>query len=79
MSLNEQIHHVSQETIGKAAVGVGAGGSVIQAWTEYANLFVAVGNGALVLAGGYLMVLKIRQQKAEKRAAQEALCDEREG
>jgi hypothetical protein len=45
--------------LGKAMVGVGAGGSMIQWMTDFANTFVLLGNAALVLGGGYLLLLRI--------------------
>lgn len=51
----------------KAAIGLvatGGGGSFIQALTEYANLFVAFGNGFLIICGAFLMYQKYKSAKS---------------
>jgi hypothetical protein len=62
--------HVQQMPDVKAAVALvttGAGGSFIQAITEWANVFVAIGNAALVAAGLYLMYHKIFNKRRNRR------------
>lgn len=53
--MKEQIQNLTDIQTATALVATGAGGSFVQAITEWANIFVAVGNAGLVLGGLYLM------------------------
>ena len=62
--------HVQQTTDLKAGIALiltGVSGSLAQAITEWANIFVAVGNSALVICGCFLMYFKIKDKLANRR------------
>lgn len=62
-NIHEKIQHMGDLKAAVTLVGTGASGSLVQALTEYANLFVAGGNGLLVVGGAYLMYRKIKKDK----------------
>jgi hypothetical protein len=66
-NINEQVQHLSQDTVGKVLVSAGGGGTVLQVATEYANIFITWGNVALVIGGLYLMALKFFHKGKNRR------------
>ena len=67
MNITEQIQQLSQETVGRVLVGIGGGGTVAQAITEWANIFVMWGNVTLIAGGLYLLVSKLFAQWQNRR------------
>ena len=61
MNITDQAQQMSQGTAAKILIATGGGGSFIQAITEWSNVFVALGNAALVAAGLYLAYHKIKE------------------
>ena len=68
--LQEQVQQLSQETAGKVVAGIGGAGTTVQIITEWANLFVAIGNGVLVAIGLYLVYHKLwkRNKRRDRRS-----------
>ena len=69
MTISEQVQQLSQETVGRVAVGIGGGGTVAQTITDWANAFVMWGNVALIAGGVYLLLHKLFSQWRHRRAA----------
>lgn len=65
--LNDTINQMTQQTAGKIAVAIGGGGTLLQAWTEYASLLASTGNLILVAGGLYLMWHKIKDRRRIRR------------
>lgn len=63
--MRDYVHHISSEAGGKVLVATGGGGSLIQAYTDWANLFVAGGNALLIIAGLYMAYHKIFNNKKD--------------
>ena len=67
MKISEQVQQLSQETVGRVAVGIGGGGTVAQTITDWANAFVMWGNVALIAGGLYLLLHKLFSQWGARR------------
>ena len=67
----EQIQKISDAKAGIALITTGASGSFIQAITEYANIFVTLGNAVIVLAGLFFVYQKFRWKQEQKRRAED--------
>jgi len=63
----QQLHDLSDKSLGKVVVAIGGGGSLVQSLTEWSNIFVALGNAALVAGGLYLMTRKIFNKRRDRR------------
>jgi ABC-type enterobactin transport system permease subunit len=70
--IQQHVQQVPDLKAGVALVGAGAGGSFAQAITEWANIFVTVGNVVLVIGGIYLFWCKIKDRKRKDRSSEDA-------
>ena len=69
MTIQEQAQQIPDLKAAAGLVAAGAGGSLAQALTEWANIFVACGNAILVLGGCYLMYNRIFDKRRTRRAS----------
>ncbi len=67
MNLSEHVQEIPSVKAAVAMVTTGAGGSLAQALTEWANIIVALGNATLVLGGLYLMYHKLFDKRRNRR------------
>jgi hypothetical protein len=62
MSIQEKLHSVSQDAVGKASITIGGGGWLLDyfnEWEPWLNMFLKLGNGLLLVGGLYLMSHKV--------------------
>ena len=70
MNINDQVHQISQKTVGAVSVAIGGSGTVLDffvAWGAWVDVFLKFGNGFLVLGGIYLMFHKIFDKRRNRR------------
>ena len=66
----DKVQEVSQETVGAIAVASGTSATLIQAITEWSNVFVSVGNAVLIVVG-LIAVVKSKSKRRDRRGDDE--------
>ena len=68
--IKQQAQQMTEQTVGKIAVGVGGTGSAFDYFAELtmlADLLVKFGNAVLILGGAYLVLVKIFDKRRNRR------------
>ena len=73
--IQDQVEQMPDITAGVTLVATGAGGSFLQAVTEWSSIIVTGGNALLVIGGLYLMWIKIKDSRRRDRRAEDSSAD----
>ena len=67
--VHDTLQSIPNKVAGSTLIGLGGFGSFIQAITDWANTFAAVGNAVLVAGGLYFMWLRFFDKRRNRRAS----------